>query len=566
MNLRKLVATGSIAIACCTLVCLSATRGMAEDVASHLAAGEFAAAAAMVGGMPADRQPIVLAEIASSQSSSGELAGAESTIRSMNAPAARQQAIDDIRAAGGASFANFDSLIDLIQTTVVPDTWDLLGGPSSMKEYSQGVYVDPEGTVHACETVAASDELENLKVSLLAGRTSAVPDADRWRMPSQLRCVSLRRLLDESNRRRFSGTPLSAAMLHTAGLSDVRFVFLDPRGDDIVIAGQVGGIESVDGVLRDRVTTQGALRMDFLITSLASVLSGQKFGCTIDPTTVGLQRSAAVAADVQADRIPIGKSADALMAALGMQRVEVFGTPGDTSIGYLMVEADRHMKQLALGVHPMPENAMNYLDVTDATIDRGAPNGLLLRLWFTASPRSVRADAERTIFEIAGSPIRLSGENERAMADGARGNLTKDFRTEMFVADFNQHFDDIRSKYPVYGSLEAIYQAASVSELLRRSVKTPGHHQLIAQWASTSSSSVSSATMPTPRQVESIAVLHRVRHARQIHHVLIASGGVAVNASATLVGEVANYPSLSSMANVPTDRPRVVQNWWWDAR
>ena len=113
-----------------------------------------------------------------------------------------------------------------------------------------------------------------------------------------------------------------------------------------------------------------------------------------------------------------------MVSALGMQRVEVFGTAGDTPMGCLMVEADRHMKQLALGLEPMPEGARNYFDVVEANLDAGVPNDLLLRLWFTSSPRPVRADAERTVFELAGTPVRLSGQNEHAMASGRRGNVT----------------------------------------------------------------------------------------------------------------------------------------------
>ena len=54
---------------------------------------------------------------------------------------------EPIRAAGGAAFADFESLKQLIRTTVNPDTWEDLGGPSSMFEYPQGVFVDPAGTV-----------------------------------------------------------------------------------------------------------------------------------------------------------------------------------------------------------------------------------------------------------------------------------------------------------------------------------------------------------------------------------------------------------------------------------
>jgi hypothetical protein len=247
-----------------------------------------------------------------------------------------------------------------------------------------------------------------------------------------------------------------------------------------------------------------------------------------------------------------------------MQRVEVFGTAGDTPLGYLMVEADRHMKQLALGIHPLPAGAMNYLDVVDATIDKGPPDELLLRLWFTSAPRPVRADADRKVFEIAGTPIRLSGQNERAMASGQRGNVTQDFRTEIFVGDFNRNWNAIRSMYPIYGALESIYRTASIAELLRRFADTPEQKALIGALAGAGSES--SYVMPTPRQVESIAKLHSVRKGRKVHHVLLASGGVAVDARQTLVSTLVDYPSLSSMTRPALSQPKVIQHWWWDAR
>ncbi len=212
-----------------------------------------------------------------------------------------------------------------------------------------------------------------------------------------------------------------------------------------MIAGPVGGIEQVQGWYRDRQSGLTPMRLDFLRTCLASSLANQPFGCTIDPTKEGLQRAATVGVAVQSNQIPIGKAAEEMVAALGMQRVEVFGTAGDTPLGYVMVEADRHMKQLALGIHPMPRGAVNYLDVIDASIDQGPPNELLLRLWFTSSPRSVRADSERKVFELAGTPIQLSGQNERAMAGGQRGNVIQDFRTDRFVAEFNQGL----ARYPI---------------------------------------------------------------------------------------------------------------------
>ena len=332
----------------------------------------------------------------------------------------------------------------------------------------------------------------------------------------------------------------SEALRHMAGLSQIKYVFLSD--DDLILAGPVGGVQSQGGWHRDQVTGLCTLRSDFFFTCLRSALSNQPFGCTIDPTQQGLQRAAQVAAAIQADKIPIGKAADQMASALGLQNVQVFGTAGDTPIGYLMVEADRHMKQLALGEEKMPEGVKNYLDVVSATIDRGRPNDLLLRLWFTASARSVRANTEKTVFEIGGTPIRLSGQNERALASGQRGHVVVDAQSEAFVAEFNRHFGAIRSKYPLYSALESIYRVASIAELLDRYATDTNQRAILNALAA--DASTSQWGMPTPRTVQTIATKHSVRKGNMLHHIVVASGGVSVDANQSLKTQLISYPSL----------------------
>lgn len=545
---------------------LSAQEGQALEslgIGGHLAAGEFSAAIHAIGSLPAQQRDVVLAQVASAQSTSGETVAAGATAQAIQSPASLGDAAA-LPAAGGGSFADFQSLMDLIQTTVVPDTWEALGGPSTMAPYPQGVYVDASGTVLDCDSMASSDGVAELK-SLLSrsdDRTSKTDSPVAWRQPASLRFVSLRRLTDQWTRWRLDGIAPSDAMLHLAGISQVQYLFFEQ--DDIVIAGPVGGIEEVDGWYRDRQSGLNTLRLDFFRTCLESALQHQPFGCTIDPTREGLQRAAAVGQAVQQDQLPIGKAAEEMVSALGMQRVEVFGTAGDTPIGYVMVEADRHMKQLALGMHPMPEGAVNYLDVIDASIDRGPPTDLLLRLWFTSAPRAVRSDSDQSVLELAGVPVRLSGQNERALASGQRGQLTEDFRTEAFVEDFNRNWHAIRAQYPIYGALESIYQAASVAELIRRHGASAQHQRIAAVLAAASSQS--DYLLPAPRQVESIATLHTVRHGNKRHHIVLASGGVHVDLGQTVASQLVAYPTLDSISAGTETQPVVVQRWWWDAR
>ena len=533
----------------------------AQQAAPHVAAGEFGLALEAVRGAPANVRDPILAQVASTQGSLGNPVAAAQAAQAIQSPSERMGAMQGAR--GGGAFADFDSLMQLIQTTVVPDTWEALGGPSTMAPYPQGVYVDTDGTLRPCESFSSDDAAANLRSLLSRGAAgnNAVVDNAAWRRPSPLRCVSLRRLRDELTHRSILAADTDVAMLHMAGLSEIKYVFLSEN--DIVLAGPVGGIETTKGWHRDRQSGLSTLRSDFLLTCIASAMANQPFGCTIDPTPEGMQRAAAVSTGIQANRIPIGKAAEQMSKALGMQRVEVFGTAGDTPVGYLMVEADRHMKQLALGQEPMPDGVKNYLDIIDDSIARGPPNEMLLRLWFTASQRSVRADADRSVFEIGGDAIQLSGENQRALANGQRGQVAMDPRTDAFVGQFNRHWTAIRTKYPLYGALESIYRAASIAAVLDRHAVSP-QHQAILQ-ALTQHASSSQWLMPSPRQVESIAVLHKVRHGRTIHNVVVASGGVLVSTRESVQPKLIDYPALASVRKPAASQPRVIQRWWWDA-
>ena len=472
---------------------------------------------------------------------------------------------EDSPAAGGGSFADFQSLIDLIQTTVVLDTWEALGGPSTMAPYPQGVYVDPNGTLLDCQPVGANWRMDPVLAANIQPLTSRdrrfnrVTSSD-WRASSQLRFVSLKRLTSQWNLWQQSGRSPSEAMRNVAGLSRVDAVFLDQG--DIVIAGQVNGIEQINGWYRDRSTHRTTLQLDFLRVALWSSLHQQPFGCTIDPTRDGLQAAAETGVKIQRGQIPIGDASDALITALGMQRVEVFGFPSETPIGYLMVEADRHMKRLALGQHPMPQGAINYLDAIDAAIENGPPQDLLLRLWFTAQGREVLSDQSRTYFELRGSPVRLSSENERAQINGARGQITRDPRTESFAESFNQNWQEICEAYPIYGAIGSVFEAASIAQLIKRYGQSPDHRRIVETLVSDVTQS--SAILPTPRQVASIGTMHTVRHQSKRHHILLASGGVMVNPSETISEVIVNYP-LKNSANIDASKPpRLQQTWWWD--
>jgi hypothetical protein len=464
---------------------------------------------------------------------------------------------------GGASLADYSSLMELIQTTVVPDTWEALGGPSTMSPYAAGIVVNGEGIVEDSPTKVNGSALDKMDLLLQSGEEDAAgPNSgiDAWRLKTPYRCVSLRRLSQEVIRRRISGEPIDDSMRNLAGLSRVQYIILDLDNKDIVLAGPVGGITLQGGWWQDRLSGDVTMRLDYFATAAGSILGNLPFGCTIDPTREALANAALVSNQVRTGEVPIGLAAESLRQAIGLQDVRVFGMAGDTPLAYLMVEADRHMKQLALGLQPVPVGASTYLDVVTRHLDRGPPDGQLLRLWFTGSPMAVRVDETGSTFELAGRPLKLISETRLAAADGGRIPTDADFRVTEFVDEFNARFDSIAMKYPIYGALQSVYRSAAVAELVRRSAAATWLPAILGPMLL---DDPSQGQLRTPRKVESIATLHRAVHRGKRYSIVMASGGVHVEPRETVESTFRPYATLVSV------RDRFVANetvWWWNAK
>ncbi|NND95858.1 MAG: general secretion pathway protein GspD, partial [Pirellulaceae bacterium] len=72
--------------------------------------------------------------------------------------------------AGGGSFADFQSLMSLIETTVEPDTWESLGGPSTMAPYPQNLslVISTTSDVHdqITDLLESLRRLQNLQITI----------------------------------------------------------------------------------------------------------------------------------------------------------------------------------------------------------------------------------------------------------------------------------------------------------------------------------------------------------------------------------------------------------------
>src|SRR5258708_6311621 len=64
---------------------------------------------------------------------------------------------------GGGSMANWGPLMQLITSTIQPDSWDDNGGPGSIQPFQNGVYVDAEGVMRRLKKVADADYLADAR-------------------------------------------------------------------------------------------------------------------------------------------------------------------------------------------------------------------------------------------------------------------------------------------------------------------------------------------------------------------------------------------------------------------
>lgn len=573
-------------------------RGAAADFSQHLASGEFAAARQVIGQTAPEHRPALQRQLAIAQAAAGDIAAATATAAGIEANSARADLFANLRgagygaeygggrggryaassgsasaaprrepvgsgAAGGGALADFDSLMELIQTTIAPDTWEVLGGPSTMAPYRAGIHVDLDGFVRDLP-VDRSDSLAALRTWTLDPQAAANSAANTdWTRSAELRLVSLRRLREELLRCYVAGREPPLAMQNLAGLSRIQYIFIGDQ--DLLIAGPVGGIDPAAAPWpRDRRSGRTTLGIDQLAAAATAVVTETPFGCSIDPTAAGLVAAQKVSAGIAAGTQPPGNAADALAEALGRQVISLYGTPADRPLAWLMVDADRHMKQLALGRRPMPDGVPNYLDLVEREVraGRGVPSGQLLRMWFAVQPIHARRSTDGKAFEIGGRPIRLLTAKEAAGEEGERRQVGHDPVGEAFAKSFTEHFEEIAAAYPVYDRLRGVFELTAAMKLVFDHTDARTFESLVGELALPDLISPGGAAVP--RECDSIAVRHTILAHRHRHEVYVASGGVDIDPATTLAAAPAVYPSLDALTKPADDRPIANTRWWWD--
>ncbi len=544
------------------------------QINAHLNAGEFGPALALANNLanPAQRD-MALAAVARAQAAGGAQNAALGTAGSMSDDRLRTAALDGIGAQpvgawmgrGGGSQADFDTLIDLITSTIAPQSWDTVGGPGAIDSFPGGVYVDASGLMKQISLVDGGRNLA--QVRQMALQSCGNQDV---RTKSQLRKVSLTRLEKQIQALWATGQPPTETMKVLAGLQKVKYVLVYPDTRDIVIAGPAGDWAlDAEGRKVNVDTNRPVLHLDDLIEVLRNAINrGGQFTCSITPRQQNLAAAQAFLNESAKTPLPEGQRAreswlKKIRDHVGKQKIEVQGIDPRTRAARVIVEADYRMKLVGMGLEEGVFGVTSYLDSIVVPAGAAPPPMSVLRWWFTMDYNAIRATPTRDAFEIRGQGVKVLSENEMLTARGARIHTGKsDELNEQFAHSFTKHFEALAAKYPIYAELQNVFDLALVSAVIVAE-DLPGQvgwH--LTHFGDPQRYQVELA--PAPSDVETV-INHRV--IRKKHILAGVSGGVSVDPSKYVQRpaiQVDDYGVLRSAheGSVPKDLPH--DAWWWD--
>jgi hypothetical protein len=344
-----------------------------------------------------------------------------------------------------------------------------------------------------------------------------------------LRKVSLRKLQAEleAHYKQIPIPPLSDTLQYLGGLQRIKYVFVYPEQNDIVLVGPGEGWKINDqGVTVGVTTGRPVLLLDDLLVSLRAASNPRNgtISCSIDPTAEGLQKL----------RTYIGKQRrftpaviKGIEMALGPQTISVNGLRGDEHFTRTIVAADFQMKRLAMGFEKSPIDGMPDF----MTLIKSSPKGLsnmMPRWWLTTNYEPFLQDKEGLAWELRGQGVKVESEEDFLKKDGTRKRgVAANPSAKKWAAAMTANYDKLSQKISVFAELRNCMDLAVVSALIIKQ-DMPGKAGLPLNFLLNEKDLMYTDVFNPPKKVASKARM--IRKGRG--WLITASGGVTINAFA----------------------------------
>ena len=539
-----------------------------RKIEKQVAFGEFGAAidAARNVADP-DERANLLGMIANAQLKAGDASAARGTTRQMDQSQRLQAAGQQARqqALSGGVNADFQSLMTLIETETSGPWLNTGGEGGTMTEYLNGVAVSPNGLLSSLKKEEHTGRLKALGVVARKADLNA-----EVAQQSDLRFVSLTQLEREASKRLAEGRPIVETMKNLAGITQLKYVVVDPKSRDVLIGGpseawKYDSNGNPIGVKSGRPT----LQLDDLVTVLRTFSNDgpQNFGCSFNPRQEGLQQLQAFV-EKSNNRGPLDSGAvkgwvNQLQSKLGPQDIELWGVPRDSRVARVVTEADYRLKMIGIGKLEGGPHVPSIFELL--TVEEQKSSKLdALRWWLTMKYAAILHSPDHNVFEIQGPSVQCLSENQYLTEKGERvGTGQADATNRTFAMNFTNHYAELAQRDIAFADLQNVFDLALVAALL----KNEGIANRIG-WEAGSFAShgmYEPAVYAAPREVESVAN-HRVYRGKDI--VVQVAGGVRGD----LMSVVRNREVMKSSTTLkdmtahaaPSNQPQ--GRWWWDAK
>ena len=376
-----------------------------------------------------------------------------------------------------------------------------------------GISVDADGIVRTIEPQALE--------SIAAQRKKILQEnPPQIGQRSDLQKVSLRRVLEDVQRAVTERELVSPEVLTLGGLEQIEYVFVDPDGHDLVLAGPSDEI-TVDenGIFVGATSGRPLLLLEDLVVALRSIDAARMGGmrCSIDPTPEGIARLQEVLSSTK--RMPNPqKIFRSMEEALGPQQVTVGGVPADTHFAQVLVAADYRMKRIGMGLESSEIAELpSYLSMVQAA----AGSTILPRFWLEAQYSPIARDPDELGWKLTGGKMVCLTETDLLAREGMkRGSGRTDKNAARWCERMTAYYDDLASNKPVFRELMNCVDLAVVAALIdsRQLADRAGLDLSLLK----DTSSVQLSRYEVPKQVPTVA--HGMK--RGSRWILSASGGV----------------------------------------
>ena len=473
------------------------------------------------------------------------------------------------QAAGGNSFAQYQELIQLIVDQTINGDGDNWAAPYGNGTVGQ-ISINSNGVLFAVNALANAVSVEKSmsRLNMAAEYAKTANQNTDVRQASDLRMVSLTRLEKHLGQLVKEGRPISEDLRTIAGITEIKYLFVFPETQDIVIAGPAGNwIMTADGRALNNASQRPTLNLDDLVT-LSKVFSNdgaRSFMCTINPKP---NQVVAVQQYVSQNQNSLSKQTVARFTKeveqrLGLQNVIVQGIPNDSRVASVIVEADYRMKEIGIGKRQGPQGMKSYFDLLSRSEQRGSGSMDALRWWMAVGYDHINMAPNGQVFEFAGNAVRCLSENELVKNDGTRQSTGKSDRANQKFAElFTEHLPALAAQDPVFADLQNIFDLALVSAL----VHSQGLNQQAGWRADTfvTEGAVPTQRVEVPRELMTAAA-YKVYRSGSI--VIQVAGGVRVDLSSLLndKSSIKTVEGLTAQTSAATPIGQDSNRWWWDA-